>query len=120
MIILNPNTTREYIHSSQKDLPKEEQNVVTLKHLTVEEESIIMDSLYVKGVTRPYNQYAKAFEIAVIDISNLKTKDGEAVAFNKEIIESIPRSFRDAVACDVLKFLERKPEQVKNLQSSPS
>lgn len=116
MIKLNPRKTVEYVLESERNIPKEEQTVFEIATLTVEQESIVKDAIFVNGKASPYNQYAVAFKMGVRNVRNLVDANDEKIEYKNsdEIISAIPRSDRDEVGLFVLRSIERSKEETKN------
>lgn len=125
-----------FVCAADKKLPVEKQSVVLLKPLTIEEQDIIEDAYWrisEDGTKRRASFSSKcsmAFNLAVTSIENFENEDGTfstlkiereeipdefgVYRIKAEIMELLPKSFRDEIALAVLSSLNPTVEERKN------
>ena len=124
VIAVTPGETWEWIHESDRDLPAEKQTVFVLRVLTDKEQrecsnrSISSDDA--RGKRRRRKAGGQSFRagdyqhmlisLALVDVRNLRSKDGSVIPFEYDEIPGFPDGPRRRVKDS---FLDKLPHEVK-------
>lgn len=132
MIALDPRKQVSYVAISDRKLPENEQVKFILKSLTLNDEAVINDSLFIRsGETvraSMSTQHATAINVGLVDVIGLKDSEGNTltleyekspnewgvIEIKPEFLTRIPASIRTEIARVIIASLEPSAADRKN------
>lgn len=132
MIALDPRKQVSYVAISDRKLPENEQVKFILKSLTLNDEAVINDSLFIRsGETvraSMSTQHATAINVGLVDVIGLKDSEGNiltlgyeespnewgVIEIKPEFLTRIPASIRTEIARVIIASLEPSAADRKN------
>jgi hypothetical protein len=132
MIALDPRKQVSYIAKCDKDLLDNEQVIFVLKAISIKDEDVIKDALFIRSGdsirASMSNQQAIALHVGLVDVINLKDHDGNTfvleydktpneygiLEIKAEFLSRIPASVRSEIARVIIDSLEPSEADRKN------